>query len=120
MILNRRKLGNIGEDIAVQYLKKKHYKILERNFYSCFGEIDIIARKKKIIIFVEVKSKQDDRFGLPEEEFTYYKKRKIYRTIQIWLKQYHITDQHWQVDLIAIDQYLSQPEIYHYRAVSLA
>ena len=92
---------------------------MERNFYSCFGEIDIIAQKKKRIVFVEVKSKKDDRLGLPEEEFTYRKKRRLYRTIQVWLKQYHITNQHWQVDLIAIDHYLSYPEIYHYPAVSL-
>lgn len=59
--------GNTGEDLAVAELEKKNYQILERNYHNKFGEIDIIAKKNNILIFVEVKTKIGDFFGTPEE-----------------------------------------------------
>ena len=59
--------GNTGEDLAVKTLENKGYQILERNFHNKFGEIDIIAKKGDILIFVEVKTKIGDFFGTPEE-----------------------------------------------------
>ena len=62
-IFNRIK-GDIGENIACKYLIKNHYKILERNFKNSIGEIDIIARHKKEIVFVEVKSRTNTAYGV--------------------------------------------------------
>ena len=70
-------LGKFGESEAEHYLKKKRYKILEKNYRGRLGEIDIIAEKKKEIIFVEVKTRKSDKFGKPYEAVDFRKQRKI-------------------------------------------
>lgn len=75
-----KKLGNLAEDFAVQLLQNKGYQIIERNFRSRFGEIDIIAFKNNSLIFVEVKARWSDKFGAPEEAVTPGKLWKIKRT----------------------------------------
>jgi putative endonuclease len=94
-------LGQIGEDIAVEYLKKQGYKILERNYKKPWGEIDIIAKKKKKIIFFEVKTLKDCVF-LPEESITQSKKIALKRTAEIYVKEKkNYLD--WQIDVIGIE-----------------
>jgi len=78
-----RKLGNIAEDKAVNYLLEKRYRILERNFYSRFGEIDIIALKDDVIHFIEVKSGK----GEPIYKITPSKFSKIVKTSDIFLNK---------------------------------
>ena len=86
MKTKQQKVGKIGEDMAVKFLKKKSYKIIERNFIAGkYGEIDIIAKDKGELVFVEVKTKTDEQFGSPEQEFTYQKKKKMRRAIQNYL-----------------------------------
>jgi len=72
-----RNLGILGEDLAAEFLRKNGYKILERNFRSKFGEIDIIAQDKDTLVFVEVKTRWSEKFGLPEEAITPWKIKKI-------------------------------------------
>lgn len=81
-----RKTGAIGEDIAAEVLRNKGYTILERNFSNKFGEIDIIARDKKILVFVEVKTKIGIEFGLPEEMVGKRKLYKIQHMAQLYMK----------------------------------
>lgn len=69
--------GDLGEDLACDYLKRQKYKILERNYKNKIGEIDIIAQKKKEVVFVEVKYRSDDRFGMPSEAVGKNKQNKI-------------------------------------------
>ena len=83
--MNNRASGIEGENIAVEYLKKAGYKILERNFSSNTGEIDIIAQDKKYIVFVEVKSRENTKYGMPVESITMQKVRRIIRTAQCYL-----------------------------------
>lgn len=78
--LHRQKLGKIGEDIAVTYLRKQGYTILQRNFKARYGEIDIICVKDKILVFVEVKTRTTDQFGAPEEAVTKRKLREVVQT----------------------------------------
>ncbi|MDD2445470.1 MAG: YraN family protein [Clostridia bacterium] len=70
-------LGKVGEIKAVKFLKDKGYKILEVNFTNSFGEIDIISRLKKEIVFIEVKIKSNLDYGLPQEEVNRAKQNKI-------------------------------------------
>jgi putative endonuclease len=70
-------LGNKGEEIAAKYLKKKGYKILKRNYAAPSGEIDIVARDGGTVVFVEVKARTDDRFGLPAEAVGSKKQQKL-------------------------------------------
>lgn len=71
-------VGKKGEDLACSYLENLHYQILERNFHTRFGEIDIIAREKKALIFVEVKTRRSQSYGSPAESVG----RKNARTFQ--------------------------------------
>ncbi len=100
--------GQLGEDLACKYLIGKGYKILKRNYWKPWGEIDIIARPKtNILVFVEVKAlKENSVAGLfPEDNLTSSKLRKLQRTCQgfiaenpDWVKG----DRGWQIDLVAI------------------
>ncbi|MCL4390244.1 MAG: YraN family protein [Patescibacteria group bacterium] len=78
--------GRLGENLAVKELEGKGYEILERNFASKFGEIDIIAKDKSILVFVEVKTKKGEDFGLPEEMVGPGKLRKIRNMATIYMK----------------------------------
>ena len=76
--------GNIGEDFAAKYLEKDGYKILERNYATKMGEIDIIAQKERYIVFVEVKSRAEDCLYPPCEAVTFSKQRKICKTAMLY------------------------------------
>lgn len=84
--MNTHILGNKGEQQAKQYLISQKYKILETNFTSPLGEIDIIAQQNDIIVFVEVKTRETARFGLPREAVTLYKQNKIRKIALGYLK----------------------------------
>ena len=60
-------IGNLGEDMAVKFLLEKGYEIIERNFLKPFGEIDIIAKDKDFLVFIEVKARKNINFGFPRE-----------------------------------------------------
>ena len=80
-----KEIGNKGEDYAVDFLLKNEYKILNRNYHSKFGEIDIIAENKEYLIFVEVKTRHKDSLTLPYEAVDKSKQRKIIKTAKYFL-----------------------------------
>jgi len=96
--LNTRQKGNLAEDKSVQFLIQNGYKIIERNFYSRFGEIDIIAEKDDILHFVEVKS--GDSFQ-PIYNVTKSKLQKIIKSLNLYLKK-HKLNNFYQIDVITI------------------
>ena len=77
--------GNKGEEIASNFLKKNKYKILERNYSNKIGEIDIIAEKNGVIVFVEVKERETLAFGRPIEAVDGRKQNKIRQTAEVYL-----------------------------------
>ena len=77
MIISRRIAGQMGEGLAADFLMKKGYRILERNFRTKLGEIDIVAKDKDTICFIEVKSRTDFSFGSPLESITAFKRKKL-------------------------------------------
>lgn len=85
-------LGKIGEIKALHFLIKNKYKILEKNYKTKMGEIDIIAKKKKIYYFIEVKTRQTKEYGEPQEAVNFYKKRHIKNTAEIYLKKNNLFD----------------------------
>ena len=98
-------LGEIGESVASEYLKKAGYKILERNYRKPWGEIDIIAKKNKKIIFFEVKTIRliKDKFSfLPEEQVREKKKRNLIKTAKVYLSEKKLPEE-WQIDVIGIE-----------------
>ena len=78
--------GLKGEDIASEYVLRKGYEIVERNFSNKFGEIDIIAKDKNILVFIEVKTKIGIEFGLPEEMVGKGKLYRIQHMAQLYMK----------------------------------
>lgn len=83
--MNTRSVGNVGENIAANYLAKQGYVILERNFTTRHGEIDIIAKHGAYFVFVEVKRRKTDKFGMPREAVTGYKQQTIASCAKYWL-----------------------------------
>lgn len=80
-------LGSKGEDLAIQFLKKKGYRIIYRNYKTSVGEIDIIARDGNTIVFVEVKTRTDDSFGYPFEAVNKKKRQKLKNLALLYLKR---------------------------------
>ena len=77
MTTQRIQLGQAGEDAAVVFLEREGYQILRRNFRNKFGEIDIIAKDRDTVCFIEVKTRKSEAYGLPFESVTKSKQRKI-------------------------------------------
>lgn len=84
--MNSKVLGACGETIATEYLVKNGYKILDKNFSNSIGEIDIVACKNNLIVFVEVKARTSKKFGLPCESVNYIKQQKIKKVALSYLK----------------------------------
>ncbi len=97
---DNREIGTIGEAAAAVFLTKKGMEILERNYGTKFGEIDLICRENDRIIFVEVKTKKGHNFGTPEEMFTHGKKRKVRRMATLYLKGEEVP---CRIDMVAVD-----------------
>jgi len=95
-------IGQMGEVLTCQFLVKKGYSILEKNFRAPFGEIDIIAKKNNCICFVEVKCRKSMKYGLPEEAVTSYKKKKIIQVAQFYMKKKRIKNSSFRFDVVAI------------------
>ena len=80
MVKTTTSIGKLGEEISIIFLKQKGFLILEKNFHSRFGEIDIIAKKDKTFVFVEVKTRSSSMFGTPAESVTRSKLAKLIKT----------------------------------------
>ena len=83
----RRQLGDAGEDLAASALKRQGYKILERNYLTPLGEVDLIARQGKALVFIEVKTRRGERFGAPQEAVSTAKQNRLRRLADYYLKQ---------------------------------
>ncbi|MEK7175770.1 MAG: YraN family protein [Patescibacteria group bacterium] len=98
----KRKLGDIGENIACDFLEKRGFAILERNYLKKWGEIDIITRKDGIIRFIEVKSVTHATSGYRAEDNMHpWKLKRLSRAIQTYLLHKKL-DCDWQLDLITV------------------
>jgi len=93
--------GIVGEDYAAELLVKKGYLIVERNYHSRFGEVDIIAENSEYVLFVEVKTRDENFSVSPLEAVTVGKQRKIFKTALLYL-QSHRTNLQPRFDVIGI------------------
>ena len=106
----KQNIGKIGEDMAEAWLKRRAYRIVERNYWKKWGEIDIIAEKDKVIHFIEVKTVSREsvpRAGSddysPEDNIHQWKRQRFARTVETYLLERRINeDQDWQIDSIAV------------------
>ncbi len=111
--MKNREEGRLGEDIAVEYLKKNGYRILERNYIYEHGEIDVIAGQNDTLVFVEVKARRTKGFGEPEDAITPKKQEQIRKTAEGYLFEHDIDDTDCRFDVIAIQYEKNQPKLRH-------
>jgi putative endonuclease len=110
---HRQILGREGEALAEGYLKKKGYKVLERNYRCPMGEVDLIALDGRVVVFVEVKTRSDDRFGAPLEAVHRHKQKKMTQTALFFLSQYGLHEREARFDVVAISRHNQQSSIEH-------
>ena len=101
---NNKIIGDMGEKLAQNYLKRKGYKILDCNFKNHIGEIDIVCFDKstKTYVFVEVKTRNDLKYGLPREAVGIYKQNKIKTVAQSYMISHDIYNQKIRFDVVEI------------------
>ena len=113
--------GKLGEDVAVRFLKKNHYKILDRNYREKWGEIDIIALSPdKVLVFVEVKAMTGPVPHIsPEEHLTRAKLVRLQRTAELYANSEgeKLTKNGWRIDLLAIVIGDDEAEVKHYENI---
>ena len=98
----RHETGRIGEDISVKYLEQIGYTIIERNFECNQGEIDIIAKDKNEIVFIEVKTRTSNKYGAPSEAVNKIKQKHMLQTIKYYLYIRNLSDEFIRVDVIEV------------------
>jgi putative endonuclease len=118
--LYRKQTGTQGEKLASDYLKKLGYQMVAKNFTIRGGEIDLIAKDRNILVFIEVKTRYSHQFGLPEEAINYYKLKALTRAGQIYAKMIGWGEQPVRWDLIAIDytEDRQNPRINHLKSIT--
>ncbi|MBN1540843.1 YraN family protein [candidate division KSB1 bacterium] len=113
------RIGKQAEEIAAQYLLDLGWELIERNFRTRSGEIDLIGRDGETLVFVEVKSNRQTGFGPPEMRVDQRKQEKIAHTAECYLYSRQIIDQDCRFDVIALQWRMGRdgdkPELHHYR-----
>ena len=109
--LSRIRTGEKGEELAVVYLQKLGYRILERNYRCPLGEIDIVAKDKDTIVFVEVKSRKTEEFGDPELAVGKTKQRKLTLISLYYLAQKNGSPVAARFDVVAVKMLRDRTEV---------
>ena len=103
--------GGYGEQLARAFLVREGYRILEMNYRFHHGEIDIIAEEGEVLVFCEVKTRTNDRYGAPELAVTLLKQRQIRKIALGYLTVRHLHDRICRFDVIAVCLHSGEPEI---------
>ena len=98
----KKELGRKGEDLALQFLKKKGYRIIEKNYVCKMGEMDIIAKEKDILAFIEVKTRTSTTFGPPQLAVNPKKQSQMSKVALHFLKEKKLEDAKARFDVVAI------------------
>ncbi|UCC90660.1 MAG: YraN family protein [Dehalococcoidia bacterium] len=93
----------LGEKLAKDFLKKRGYRIIETNYRCPQGEIDIVAKHKDRLVFVEVRAKKSSEFGSPEESITPVKQERMRATAAYYRQTHNNLPQLWRIDVVAIE-----------------
>ena len=95
-------VGKLGERVALGFLKRSGYRILETNFRTPFGELDVGARHEGHIVFVEFKARASISLGPPCLSVTRSKQRHIIRSALVYLKRRNLVDSNWRIDVVSV------------------
>ena len=108
-----RRLGQTGERAAALFLRSKGYDILQRNFHSRYGEIDIIAKKGETVSFVEVKTRGKNALDTPAASVDIFKRRKIIKTAQFYIINKQLINADFRFDVVEVELYGTHCKINH-------
>ncbi len=109
----KRGVGERGEQLAAEFLKKLGYEVVAQNFYTTFGEVDLICRAGEQLIFVEVKLRNSNKYGTALEAVTPKKLAKVVLAAQEWLQRNNLENSNWRVDIVTIED----GKIEHYQNI---
>ena len=98
----KKELGKKGEDLALRFLKKNGYRIFERNYVCKMGEVDIIAKEKDTLAFIEVKTRTSTTFGPPQLAVNSAKQMQLSKVALYFLKEKGLEDVKARFDVVAI------------------
>ena len=98
----RTRLGDWGEALAEDFLRKKGYRVLAAKYRCAWGELDIVARDGKEVVFVEVRTRRSSSYGAPEESLTAAKKARLVAASNDYLQRHVKKDTSWRIDLVSI------------------
>ena len=101
--MKRKDTGNLGEKLAGDFLKKRGYRIVETNYRCPEGEIDIVARDRETLVFVEVRTKRSRAFGSPEESITAAKKERMRAAAYHYQQDHDNLPELWRIDVVAVE-----------------
>lgn len=115
-LTSRQYLGSWGEQAAARYLSVCGHQILETNYRTPYGEIDIITQKDGVIIFIEVKTRSSSSLGTPEISVTPRKQKHMLQSATYYIQQHPEQSSLWRIDVIAIRRIQKDqaPEITHF------
>jgi len=100
---DKKSKGDFGENSACKYIKKNGYKILDKNFRTKFGEIDLIGIERDTICFIEVKARSRSDYGSPEEFVTKRKQERLWKTASIYINKNTLEFENYRFDVISVD-----------------
>ncbi len=98
----KREVGSLGEGISRKFLTKKGYRIIGANVRTPFGELDLVARYKNSIVFIEVRTRTTSSFGPPYLSVTRAKQMHIIKNALFYLKRYKLSNSNWRIDVVSV------------------
>ncbi len=107
----RRRLGDAGEDLAAAALRKQGYKILERNYTTPLGEIDLIARHRGDLVFIEVKTRKSLRYGAPQDAVSPAKQARLHKLADYYVKRQRLGEVPLRFDVVGITVSVDGPQV---------
>jgi putative endonuclease len=110
---SKQALGREGERLAELFLKKKGYRLVERNYRCRGGEVDLILLDRKVVVFVEVKTRTDEVFGSPLEAVEPRKQRRMILAAQLYLHQKSLHERDARFDVVGISWPGTEPVLEH-------
>jgi putative endonuclease len=106
-------LGQEGERIAERFLLKKGYQLVQRNYRCALGELDLVVLDRRVVVFVEVKTRTGQGFGTPFEAVEFRKQRKMIQAAQCFLAQNGLQQRDARFDVVGISWPGSEPRVEH-------
>lgn len=106
-------LGKEGERVAELYLQKKGYKLVERNYRCSGGELDLVVLDRRVVVFVEVKTRTGIGFGSPLEAVEFHKQRRMIRAAQFFLAEKNLQQRDARFDVVGVSWPGREPVVEH-------